>query len=253
MSREQVGLTVVSGKPPELVVWDELSPCPYLPGRIARLPLRLPCRRLRRIEVDQRLAAGDRRQGFVLYRTACPGCAACEPLRIDVADFRFSRSQRRVLRRGDGMLSLVVGDPVVDQRRVELYNLHKTGRGLSDGHPPLDREGYRDFLVNSCCDSFELRFLRDGGLVGVAVVDRGLTSLSAVYCCYDPGQSRLSIGTYAILKQIQLCRELGVRYLYLGLYIEQCPAMAYKRRFLPHQRLLSGRWRCFGAPGTSIR
>jgi arginyl-tRNA--protein-N-Asp/Glu arginylyltransferase len=246
MSREQVGLTVVAGKPPELVVWDEPGPCPYLPGRIARLPLRLPCRRLRRIEVDERLAAGDRRQGFVLYRTACPGCRACEPLRIDAAEFRFSRSQRRVLRRGDAVLTLAVGQPQVDERRVELYNLHKIGRGLSDGHPPLDWDGYRDFLVSSCCDSFELRFLRGRQLVGIAVVDRGLTSLSAVYCCYDPGQSRLSIGTYSILKQIQLCRELGVRHLYLGLYIEQCQSMAYKGRLRPHERLLGGRWQRFG-------
>ena len=84
-----------------------------------------------------------------------------------------------------------------------------------------------------------------GVLVGVAVVDRGMTSLSAVYCCYDPHCSRLGLGTYSILKQIELCRRLGLRHLYLGLHIAESKPMAYKARFRPHQRLLSGRWQNF--------
>ncbi|HEY5959593.1 MAG TPA: hypothetical protein VIV60_23725, partial [Polyangiaceae bacterium] len=52
-------LRVVPGHPPELVVYDRTSNCPYLPGRPARLPLRLPARHLRADELDQRLAAGD--------------------------------------------------------------------------------------------------------------------------------------------------------------------------------------------------
>ena len=242
MSAEQTAIAVVPGKPPELIVCDELSPCPYLAGRVARMPLRLPCRRLRRRELDQRLAAGDRRQGFVLYRTLCPACDACEPIRIDVTRFVPSRSQRRTLRRGDAALTVTVGKPEADSRRVELYNLHKRERSLADGHPPLEREGYTDFLVSSCCDSFEIRFWLQRELVGVAVVDRGHNSLSAVYCCYDPRLARLSIGTYSILRQILLARELGQRYVYLGLFIAECKPMAYKARFRPHERLIGGRW-----------
>jgi leucyl-tRNA---protein transferase len=246
VSGETPGITVLPGKPPELVVWDDLSPCPYLPAHTARLPLRLPCRRLRRGEVDARLAAGDRRQGFVLYRTACPDCRACEPIRIDVGKFAPTRSHRRTLRRGDAELHVTVAKPEVDARRVEIYNLHKSGRGLGDGHHALDADGYRDFLVNTCCESFEIGFSRRDQLVGVAVVDRGQVALSAVYCCYDPAEARIGIGTYSILKQIGMCREFGIRYLYLGLYIAQCRAMAYKARFCPHERLIDGSWQQFG-------
>ncbi len=38
------------------------------------------------------------------------------------------------------------------------------------------------------------------------------------------------------------CRTWGLRYLYLGLYIAECPSMAYKATYLPHERLLHGRW-----------
>ena len=242
MSRDQFSVPVIPGQPPELVVYDRPSPCPYLKDRTARMPLRLPTRRLRRNELEQRLVNGDRRQGLVLYRTRCPGCAACVPIRIPVGSFEMRRTHRRMLRRGDRELTVEIGPPVLDRRHVELYNLHKERRGLAEGQLPIDIDGYEDFLVNTCCDSFEMQYRVGPDLVGVAIADRSLRSLSAVYCYYDPDCSRLGIGTYSILKQIELCRKLGLTYLYLGLYIAESPAMHYKATFLPHEQLLDGRW-----------
>jgi arginine-tRNA-protein transferase len=206
------------------------------------MPLRLPARSLRAIELDQRLAAGDRRQGVVLYRTECPGCTACVPLRIDVSQFVPSRSHRRILRRGDQLLAIETGPPTLDDRRVTLYNRHKRLRGLGDENGPITHDGYLAFLVETCCDSFEMRFFRETELVGVAVVDRGSTSLSAMYCYYEPELGHLSIGTYAILKQMEFCRQQCMRFLYLGLYVESSAKMAYKARFFPHQQRRDGRW-----------
>ena len=79
----------------EVIVLDELHRCSYLPGRVARLPYRHPVRELSPEEFDQRLAAGDRRTGVLLYRTECPGCQSCEPIRLDVQTFRPNATQRR--------------------------------------------------------------------------------------------------------------------------------------------------------------
>jgi len=68
---------VIPSTPPEVVVYDEPQTCPYLDGKTAVLPLRVPTRMLRASEFDQRLEQGDRRQGMFLYRTACPSCRAC--------------------------------------------------------------------------------------------------------------------------------------------------------------------------------
>jgi arginyl-tRNA--protein-N-Asp/Glu arginylyltransferase len=234
-----------SGEPPEWLVHDEPIRCPYLPGQTARLPLRLPVRRLSPAEFSRRLQGGDRRQGFLLYRPSCLTCHACEPIRIDVAAFTPSRTQRRILRRGDAALQTEIGRPTLTREKVALYNRHKIERGLLVGADLLDADGYEQFLIDSCTDTVELTYRRNGRLVGVAVCDRAADALSAVYCFYDPGAARLSPGTYSILKQVELCRTWNHRFLYLGLYVADCKSMRYKAAYVPHERLIGGVWQRF--------
>jgi arginine-tRNA-protein transferase len=201
--------------------------------------------RLRPEQFDERLAAGDRRTGVFLYRTQCPSCQLCEPIRLDMATFRPSATQRREKRRGDALLQVRLGEPTVDQRRVDLYNKHRSLRGLAHDDGPIDSESYAEFLVNSCCETWELSYWHERRLVAVAIVDAGRTSLSAVYCCYDPEFSGVSLGTYSVLRTAELCRETARRYLYLGFYIAPSPHMAYKARFHPHERRIAGEWQAF--------
>ncbi len=209
------------------------------------MPLRVPTRMLTGGEFDRRLQVGDRRQGVLLYRTACPSCRACEPIRLDVETFKPGKTQRRVFRRAAGLLTVQLGPPQLSDEKVALYNRHKFGRGLNSDDKPIDHEGYRVFLVDSCCDSFEIRYRLDGRLVGVAVTDRGADALSAVYFYFDPEFAELSPGVFSILTQLELCRRWGLQFLYLGLFIAGCPSMAYKARYMPHERLIDGEWRTF--------
>lgn len=236
---------VLAAAPPEVLVYDEPMACPYLEGRRARLPMRLPTRWLSAAEFDTRLQVGDRRQGVLLYHTACADCRACEPIRIDVATFRAGRTQRRIHRRGQEIIDVEEGPPEFSKERLALYNRHKFGRGLQSTEERMDEQGYRAFLVETCCDTFELRYRVAGELIGVAVVDRAATALSAVYFYFDPDYEHLSPGVFSILTQVELCRRLGLRYLYLGFHILQCPSMAYKSRYRPHERLIDGVWRVF--------
>lgn len=233
--------------PPELVVVDEDEPCPYLEGRTARRPLRIPIRPLSGEELDARLEAGDRRSGPFLYNQRCPECSACEPLRVDVARFAPSRSQRRAERAGDRALTIDVGEPVVDAERVALFAKHEEKRGLRQRERALDAQEYARFLVESSAPAFEIRYrlAATGALVGIAITDRGAASLSAVYTFYDPDHAKLAPGVYSILAQIRLCREWGLRWLYLGLAIEDSPHMRYKLEWLPHERRIDGAWKRF--------
>jgi len=227
---------------PHLVVDKTAHPCPYLPDRMAVLPMRLPLLPLDAEQFDRCLAAGDRRQGILLYRPQCPNCTACEPIRLDVQTFAPDRTQRRVLRVGQARLTMRLGRPVVDAERVALYNLHKHARGLDHGEGTVTAADYAGFLAETCVDTFELSYWDGERLVGVAIVDRAAHSLSAVYCCYDPRVAGVSIGVFSVMTQVELCKAWGLRWLYLGFYVAGCRAMRYKGRYGPHQRLVDGRW-----------
>lgn len=226
----------------EILIYDEVAPCPYLAGREARMPLRYPVNRVAGEQFDRQLAEGDRRTGPLLYRTVCPSCNACQPIRIPVRDFQMNRSQRRALRRGDAAVEVKIRSPVADERRAKLYNKHGTQRGLNSRQGPVSVELYREFLVKSCCDTVEIDYVVDDVLVAVAIVDRGAKALSAVYCFFDPGYSHLSLGTYSILTQLRLARQWEMDYLYLGLYIAESPHMNYKIAYRPHEMLVDGHW-----------
>jgi arginine-tRNA-protein transferase len=232
--------------PREIVVFDGPHPCSYLPGRTARLPHRHPVERLSPEQFDQRLAEGDRRTGVLLYRTKCPACHCCEPIRLDMQRFRPDATQRRMARKGDELLEVRLAEPVVEASRVALFNEHRRVRGLDKGEAPVDESAYADFLTQSCVTTLELSYWHAGRLVAVAIADAGRQSLSAVYCYYDPHFRLLSLGTYSVLRQAALCRASQRRYLYLGFYIAESPHMSYKARFRPHQRLIGGQWVDFG-------
>lgn len=230
------------------VVWDQIEACPYRPDELARLPLRLPPRVLTADELDVRLALGERRSGRMVYRTQCPACSACEPLRVPIARFRPTTSQRRAWRRNEGVVRVEVGLPEVSEERLALYNRHKMERGLARSEEPLGPVGYRAWLVDTCVDSREFRYYVGDKLIGVSIVDLGRTSASSVYHYFDPDESRRSLGVYSVLREIAWCAEAGLEWYYLGLYVSDCVNLAYKAAYNPHQRRIAGEWTDIAGP-----
>lgn len=225
-----------------IVVQDQLQPCPYLNGVTARMPLRLPVGSVTTEITDQLLAMGYRRSGDFVYRPQCPCCSECKATRVDVDQFRMTASLRRVMRRGDRDLTFHWGAPRVDRTRVEIFNQHRAKRGLGQGCAPIDAESYRAFLTDSCCQTAELSISRSDRLVAVSIVDVGKTSVSAVYTHFDPAAALYSLGTYAILKQIEWAKSTDRQYVYLGMYVDSNRHLNYKARFRPQQRLDRGQW-----------
>ncbi|MGI9473359.1 MAG: arginyltransferase [Rubripirellula sp.] len=225
-----------------VVVQDQMQPCPYLDGETARMPLRLPVGSVTPEVTDRLLAMGYRRSGDFVYRAQCPNCRECKPTRVDVEHFRRTTSMTRIKRRGERDLTHRWGEPRVDAKRIWLFNQHRNQRGLSQGSTPIDAESYRSFLSDTCCETQELAIRLADELVAVAIVDIGKTSISAVYTHFDPHAGRYSLGTYAILRQIEFAIATGRRYVYLGMYVADNSHLNYKARFQPQQRLDQGKW-----------
>jgi arginine-tRNA-protein transferase len=226
----------------DIVVFDQQEACPYLDGQVARMPMQMPIGRVSPWQTDWRLAAGLRRTGEFVYQVKCPSCAACQPTRVLCNEYQFSKNANRVISKNDRLLRQQMSKPVCDDRRVELFNLHRKSRGLSVKDSDIDSEGYEWGFVRTCMESIEISYWDDERLVCVALCDLGKTAISAVYTFYDPDCGIKSIGTYSILKQIQFCQGHDLDHLYLGYYIEQSPHMNYKSRFAPQERLIDGDW-----------
>lgn len=231
----------------EVLIFDGLQRCPYLPGRVARMPLLLQRRRLSPQATDASLALAERRAGGALYHTACPTCQACKGIRVLVDEFAPSKSQRRVAARWETLPWRVETGPVrVDEARLDLYNRHKRERGLTgEEDTEMDAAGYEAWLARSCLHTIEMAYYLDDRLVGVGVVDLGARAASSVYFYFDPSPeiAALSPGVFSVLQEVELCRRTGRRWLYLGLWVADCAQLAYKAQYLPHERLEDGDWR----------
>ncbi len=223
------------------IVDAQLHSCPYLPGQLARTPLRLPMEPISGPTFDRLLAQGDRRAGVLLYRTQCPSCSACEPLRIPVRRFTPSRSQRRVQRRNQDV-RVEVRPAVAAPDRVALYNRHRTERGLAVDDADITVEAYQTHYVDSCVATREVDYFDGDRLIGFSVLDLGATSASSVYHCFDPDVSRRSLGVFSVAKEIALCEEWGLDWYYLGLWVGECASLRYKSQYFPHERLRGGVW-----------
>jgi arginine-tRNA-protein transferase len=213
--------------------------CPYLAGEQAVLPLRWYRQNIQGQDYDALLAMSDRRVGRSLYRPSCPSCKACQGIRVPVDQFKPSKSQRRVLRKNQD-LHVSAGPPIVDDAHLELFNRHKLMRDLAE--TPTSAEHYRHWLVTSCTQTLETRYMLDDRLVGVGILDLGARDASSAYFYFDPDFSDRSLGTFSALAEIRWLQSRGFRYYYLGLYVKECAQLNYKARFRPNERLIDGSW-----------
>lgn len=228
----------------ETVVYEGTDPCPYLEGKMSKTPLRHQFLALTPEETDHSFSNGDRRVGKMLYHTECPSCQECEPIRIDVNQFRPSKSQRRVMRKNADIRVESARASFSDEKLL-LYNRHKTLRSLNKNETQMQRYGYENWFLRSCLQTREFRYIIDGKLAGISILDFGQHDISSVYFYFDPQYSERSLGTFSALFEMQWMRENGMRYYYLGLFVEDCSHLSYKSRFYPHQRRIDGEWRAF--------
>lgn len=227
-------------------------PCGYWPDRRARDIVLDPDSRALPVVYPAALAQGFRRSGGHVYRPQCDACMACVPVRIDVQAFTPNRSQQRCLRRN---ADLQVRD-LPAQRDTEVFELYR--RYLGHRHPKggMDEPRPEDFDNFLSAPWSPTRFLcfHDGlgALKGVAVSDLLPNGVSAVYTFFDPDEAGRSLGTFAILRQIEWARTLGLPHVYLGFWLQGHPKMDYKRRFRGVEQLRHGEWESLSAdsPGA---
>jgi arginine-tRNA-protein transferase len=216
------------------------SSCSYLPEQDEQLLLLVTDTQASHEQYDFLIAAGFRRSGTQVYRPHCASCKACESIRLPVEAFKISKSQKRIWNRNQDLRIMVS-----ENDKPEYYPLYETyiNQRHSDGSMyPASQEQYQGFILNPWEQALFIEFYAKDELIGVAVTDHLSNSLSALYTFFKPDEDKRSLGTYAILQQIELAKSLNKTYLYLGYQIDECQKMRYKQNFLPHERFFEDKW-----------
>src|SRR6056297_470125 len=219
------------------------QPCPYLPGRMERKLFTAL-----QGEGAQRLNDGLSKQGFrrsqnVLYRPSCADCAACLSARIDVADFKPSRTQRRVARR-NAHLERQIASPWATEEQYALFRRYLESRHASGGMADMDTFEFAAMIEETPIRTRVVEYidLETGALVATSLTDILDDGVSMVYSFFEPDMPRASLGTHLILDHVEIARESGLPYVYLGYWVPGSDKMGYKAAFSALEVYAGDRW-----------
>lgn len=230
------------------------APCPYLEGKLERKVF------THLLDVDANTinsmltGAGFRRSQTIAYKPACDGCSACVSVRIPVDTFAPSTSQRRIIKKNTD-LERVPREPIATEPQFELLHTYLQDRHANGGMSDMDEDDFSAMVEETTVDTLIFEYwtrsdpadetqepLGRQKLVGASVTDVIDDGLSMVYSFFDPSESARSLGSYMILDHVKKAREMGLPYVYLGYWIDDCRKMAYKAKYQPLEALTMDGW-----------
>ena len=236
------------------------QPCPYLQGRAER-KLFTALQGEHAAALNNALSRqGFRRSQNVLYRPSCESCTACMSARIRVADFRPSRTQRRLLRRNGGLRRLATSAWATEEQ-FDLFRRYLDRRHADGGMADMDIFEFAAMIEETPIKTRVIEYRCDGTdpaqmvpgddhLAAVCLTDVLDDGLSLVYSFYDPVLRGASLGTYMILDHVEIARAARLPYVYLGYWVPGSPKMDYKARFDALEIHTGGLWQPIGDPAA---
>lgn len=182
---------------------------------------------------------GWRRFGNMFFRPVCAGCMACESIKIDVLNYVFSKSARRVIKKCTG-LRVIIQQPNLSETHLALfkkYHDHMEHKRGWENKPVTLKNYYMSFVHGYNDFGYEVLYYDDDRLIGVDLIDILPSGISSIYFYYDPDYETYSLGKYSLYRQIMYAQSQSLPWIYLGYYVEGCQSLAYKSSYTPYVTL----------------
>ncbi len=179
---------------------------------------------------------GYRRFGKMYFRPECSTCQECQSIKIDVENFKFSSSQKRVMKKASHIQSYIQ-KPSLTKNHLELfekYHLYMSEKKGWDYTQVTAQSYYNSFVSGHNDFGYEILYFDDDKLIGVDLVDILEEGISSIYFYYDTDYMKLSLGKFSLYNQINFAKKQDMKWIYLGYYVEGCPSLSYKAHYKPY-------------------
>lgn len=219
------------------------QPCPYLQGRLERkLFTALQGDGANRLN-DSLSKQGFRRSQNVLYRPCCQECTACLSARINVENFTPSKSQRKILRKNKRLRRRIAAAWATDEQYA-LFRDYLESRHADGGMADMDAFEFAAMVEETPVSTRMIEYsdTETGALIAVCLTDILDDGVSMVYSFFAPDRMRDSLGKFVILDHVEIAREAGLPFVYLGYWVPGSDKMGYKSGFSGLEVYNRNRW-----------
>ncbi len=201
-------------------------------------------RELRPAQMDYLWANGWRHFGEFFFRYSViqkfTGYFHVTPLRIDLAQFTLTTSQKRVLKKNED-LTVEIRDAFIDENKEALFDRHK--RRFTENVPKSIYDFIAPEPAATPCETKEVCLFQNQLLIGVSFLDVGAVATSSIYSIFEPTETKRSLGIYLILLSIAYSLQHGKQYYYPGYAYEEPSVYDYKKRFQGLEKYDWQEWR----------
>ena len=182
---------------------------------------------------------GYRRFGKIYFRPICKDCTECKSIKINVKNFEFSKSHKRVMKKAKNIKSYI-RTPSMTKEHLKLYDKYhlymKEKKGWDHSH--VNPQNYYNSFVNGHNGfGYEISYYDEDKLIGIDLIDILQDGLSSIYFYYDPDYSNYSLGKLSLLYEIEFAKTQNKDWIYLGYYVRDCDSLSYKASYKPYLTL----------------
>ncbi|MEO1937402.1 MAG: arginyltransferase, partial [Sulfurimonas sp.] len=186
-------------------------------------------------QCQELIERGYRRFGKMYFRPICEGCNECQSIKIDVENYTFSKSAKRVLKKARDIRTFIQ-KPTLTQEHLALfdkYHLYMHQKKEWEYEKTTPDHYYSSFVTGHESFGYEVLYFYENELIGVDLIDILEDGISSIYFYYDPDFKEYSLGRLSLYNQIEYAKRTNKKWIYLGYYVKDCPSLSYKAQYKP--------------------